>query len=189
MPSFSSTRRLRVIGYLFMAMLLVMQVVDLAVRASPFRLHSPAWRLALVGTSAGAMPGQLLALFVIFAIALLAEDRTTSFVVALLSALSGVFCLVALGSFSLDALQIKNEVQASLADKYDAGTIWVIVKLVIGTVLFLVLTVASWRTAKGVARHRAAAGTPARSSWLLSPARPSTPVATPTQPTAEAKTR
>ena len=177
------------IGYLFMAMLLLLQLVDLAVRASPFRLHSPAWRLALVGTSAGAMPGLLLALFVIFAIALLAEDRVASFVVAIVSALGGILRLVALGSFSLDALQIRNEVQASLSDKYDAGSIWVIVKLVIGTVLFLVLAVSSWRTAKGIARHRAVAGTSARSSWLLSPARPSTPVATPTQPTAEEKTR
>ncbi len=189
MPSTSSARRLRIVGYLFMATLLSMQLIDLGVRAWPFRFHSPAWRLSLIGTSVGAMAGQLLALFAIFAIALLAEDRGAAFVVAVVSALAAVFCVIALGSFSLDALQIKNEVQASLTDKYDVGSIWVIVKLAIGTVLLLVLSVASWRTAKGIARHRAAAGTSARSSWLLSPARPSTPVATPTQSTAEAKTR
>ena len=108
------------------------------------------------------------------------------FVVSVLSALTAVFCVVAVGAFALDVLQVKNEVQASLADKYDVGSIWVILRLVIATVLLLVLAVSAWRTAKGIARHRTAAGTPAKPSWLLSPVRPTAPV--PAQPTAEAKT-
>jgi hypothetical protein len=175
------------IGYWFMATLLVMQLVDLGLRSWPFRLHSPAWRLGLIGTGAGTLSGQLLVLFVIFGLAVLFEDRMAAFIVSVLSALTAVFCLVAVATFSLDVLQVKNEVQASLADKYDVGSVWVILRLVIGAVLLLVLTVSAWRSAKGITRHRAAAGTPAKPSWLLSPVRPTHPV--PAQSTAEAKTR
>jgi hypothetical protein len=175
------------IGYLVMATLLLIQFIDLGIRAWPFRLHSPAWRLGLIGTAAGGMGAQLLALFVIFALAIVFEDRAAAFGVAVLSALSGVFSAIAVVAFSLDVLQVKNEVQASLADKYDIGSVWVILRLVIGAVLFLVLAVSAWRTARGIARQRVAAGTPAKPSWLLSPVRPTPPV--PAQPSAEAKTR
>lgn len=174
------------IGYWFMATLLVMQVVDLVLRAWPFRVHSPAWRLGLISAGASTMNGELLVLFVVFGLAVVFEDRMAAFVVSVLSALTAVFCVVAVGAFALDVLQVKNEVQASLADKYDVGSIWVILRLVIATVLLLVLAVSAWRTAKGIARHRTAAGTPAKPSWLLSPVRPTAPV--PAQPTAEAKT-
>lgn len=175
------------IGYWFMATLFVMQVVDLGLRSWPFRLHSPAWRLGLIGTGSSTLSGQLLVLFVIFALAVVFEDRMAAFVVSVLSALTAVFSLVAVAAFSLDVLQVKNDVQASLADKYDAGSVWVILKLVIGVVLLLALAVSAWRSAKGIARHRTAAGTPAKPSWLLSPVRPMAPV--PPPPSAEAKTR
>lgn len=175
------------IGYWFMATLFVMQLVDLGLRSWPFRSHSPAWRLGLIGTGASTLSGHLLVLFVIFGLAVLFEDRMAAFIVSVLSALTAVFCIVAVAAFSLDVLQVKNDVQASLADKYDVGSVWVILRLLIGAVLLLVLAVSAWRSAKGIARHRAAAGTPAKPSWLLSPVRPAAPV--PAPPSTEAKRR
>jgi branched-subunit amino acid transport protein AzlD len=177
------------VGYSFMATLLLMQLVDLCVRSWPFRIHSPAWRLSFIGTGASAISAQLLVLFVIFGLALLAEDRAVAYLVVAVSAFTGLVCLIAAGSFALDVLQMKSTVDASLASSYDVGSVWVLLRLVVGAVLFLVLAVSSWRTAKGIARHRAAAGTPARASWLLSPVRAAAPVAPQPPSGAEAKTR
>jgi len=57
-----SARRLRVPGYLVMAAITIVQVVDVGIRAWPFRLHSPAWRLGVIGFAANAVGTPMLAL-------------------------------------------------------------------------------------------------------------------------------
>ena len=44
-----SVRRLRILGYLVMTTMTVVQLIDVVIRAMPFRIQSPAWRLGVVG--------------------------------------------------------------------------------------------------------------------------------------------
>jgi hypothetical protein len=165
LPPNSVARRVRIPGYLIMAMTLVEATVEFWMRASPMRLHSPAWRLGLINASGVLIGTALLTLFVIFAIAVAAEDAFGSYVVSSLSALAVPVCVLALGTFALDALEMKSQVQASLSDSYGATAAWVAVRLLISVILFGVLAVSALRAAK--AKRPSASAPSERSQGVL----------------------
>lgn len=173
----TSARRLRAPGYLIIGTLTLLQLIDIEIRSWPFRTHSPAWRLGFVGTAAGAVGAPLLGLLLILAIAVASDDRAAAYAVSLVSWIATALCALAIGMFALDALQVKNDVGSSLAGQYDVGSSWVAVRMVLATVLFVVLGVSAWRAAKSAERHRAAQEQAGRSGLLVSPVRPTTPVA------------
>ena len=156
MPPISVARRVRIPGYLIMATMLIGPIVDLWIRSSPMRIHSPAWRLGLLSAGASTIAMPLLALFVMFAIAAAAEDRGVSYLVSSLAAAAAGLCVLAAGVFILDALQMKGQVQANLADNYSVGTAWVAIRLLVSAAIFLVLAVSAFRTAGSASRRTAA---------------------------------
>ena len=161
--------------------LILLQLIEIEVRSWPFRTSSPAWRLGFIGTTAGAIGTPLFGLFIVLAIAVASDDRAAAYTVSLVSWLATALCVVAVGMFALDALQMKSEVGASLAGQYDVGSGWVAVKMVVGAVLFLVLAVSAWRAAKSAERHRALQEPAGRGSLLVSPVRAASPVSSPAQ--------
>jgi len=112
-----------------MATMIVMPLLELYIRAAPFRIHSPAWRLSLVGNISGAISAPILGLFLMFAIAVVAEDKGVTYLVSSLSGLAAVACLGVTGLFALDALQMRNQVQASLAESYGLTSSWIAAKV------------------------------------------------------------
>jgi len=148
-----SVRRLRILGYLVMTTMTVVQLIDVVIRAMPFRIHSPAWRLGVVGLAANAVGTPMLAFLVILAIAVVAGDRGVVYLIAVLSALSAALCLLATGVFGLDALQMKAQVQAGLSRQYDIASFWLAARVVIAAVIFLVFGVSAFRMAKTVRRE------------------------------------
>jgi len=152
-----------------MATLIVLQIIDVDVRSWPFRVHSPTWRLGFIGASAGAVGTPLIGLLIVFAIAVATDDEAAAYVVALVSALAAALCVVAAGVFSLDVLQLRNEVRSGMAGQYEIGSMWVAARVLVTGLLFVVLTVSAWRAAKAAARHRAIEEPIGRGSWLVSP--------------------
>ena len=169
MLTISSARRLRLPGYLIMATLIVLQIVDVDVRSWPFRVHSPTWRLGFISASAGAAGTPLIGLVIVFAIAVATDDEAAAHVVALVSALAAALCVMAAGVSSLDVLQLRNEIQSGLAGPYEIGSMWVPARVLVTAILFVVLTMSAWRAAKAAARHRALEEPIGRASWLVSP--------------------
>jgi hypothetical protein len=154
--STSSVRGLRISGYPIMATLIVMPFAELGVRTWPFRLHSPAWRVGFLGAGSAALVTPLLALYLTFAIAAVADDRVVEYLVAGLAAAAAVICGGAATLFSLDALQMKGQVSAAAASQYDIGSMWVVARLLVVAVLFIVLAASSMRTARS-APHKPSA--------------------------------
>jgi len=167
-----SARRLRIPAYLIMATTTVIQLVDVAVRAWPFRLHSPAWRLGVIGFAANAVGTSMLALLVILAIAIAVGDRGVAYVTAGVSALAGALCVVITAVFALDAVQMKTQVQANLAGQYDMASAWLVVRLVIGAVMLLLLAVSGFRIAKTVRRETPRSGVKGSGSLVVGATRP-----------------
>ena len=132
-----------------MAMVLVAPIVDLFIRSSPMRIHSPAWRLGVMSTAAGTVVTPLLALFVIFVIAVAAEDRGVAYFVSVCSLFTAFVCILATGIFALDALQMKGQVASSLMEGYGVGTTWVVIRLLMCAAVSLVLGVSAFRAASG----------------------------------------
>jgi chromate transport protein ChrA len=97
-----------------------------------------------------------LALYLTFAIAAVADDRVVEYLVAGLAAAAAVICGGAATLFSLDALQMKGQVSAAAASQYDIGSMWVVARLLVVAVLFIVLAASSMRTARS-APHKPSA--------------------------------
>jgi hypothetical protein len=167
-----------------MASMIILPLIELYIRASPFRIHSPAWRLSLVGNASGAISAPILGLFFMFAIAVAADDKGVSYLVSSLSGLAGVLCLAATGLFALDALQMRNQVQANLSDSYGLASTWIAAKMIISVIVLIALSVSALRAAQGSRRSTQASGKP--SSVLVGAAgRPAVGV----RPTADAESR
>lgn len=160
-----------------MAALIVMPFIDLGIRSWPFRMHSAAWRLGFLGSASAVLVTPLLALYLVFAIAAIAEDPLVEYLVAGVAAAACVICVGAAAFFSLDVLQMKGQVPAAAASQYDVGSIWVIVRLVVVAVLFIVLAIGSMRAARS-ARHKPSAAVGRAGGQVLIR---STPPGTPAQ--------
>ena len=141
-------RGLRVPGYLIMAMMTIVQMVDVGMRASPLRIHSAAWRLGVVTASANGVGTPLLALFLTLVLAVAARDRFVTLFVGVLSAVFAFLCFVAIGVFTLDALQMKSQVQPGFSHQYDVASLWLAVRLAMSAVAFAILTISAIRLAK-----------------------------------------
>jgi hypothetical protein len=136
-----------------MATMTIVQLIDVVIRAMPFRVQSPAWRLGVVGLAANAVGTPMLAFLVILAIAVVAGDRGVVYLVAVLSALGAALCLLATGVFALDALEMKAQVQAGLSRQYDIASLWLVARVVIAAGIFLVFGISAFRVAKTVRRE------------------------------------
>ena len=155
--SHTSAQRLRFPGYAIAAMLIVSQLVDIAVRSSPFRVHSPAWRLGYVSATGNESNIVLVALFLILLIAALTEDRIAALVTAGAASVLGLIFAVALIVFALDVVQFKGQVAGPLAEQYGMGAAWIGARIAIAVVLFFVLAIASLRVARTFAGRRSVA--------------------------------
>jgi hypothetical protein len=170
-----SARRLRVPGYLVMAAMTVVQVADVVIRAWPFRVHSPAWRLGAIGFAANAVGTPMLTFLVILAIAVAMGDRGVAYLVSSLSALSAALCLLATGVFALDALQMRGQAPANLSHQYDVASFWLVIRVLIAALVFMVIGVTSLRVAKGVRRETPRTGATGTGSPLVVGSRPGAP--------------
>jgi hypothetical protein len=131
-----------------MATLIVQQLIDIGLRSSPMRLSSIQWRLGLIGGGAASIAAVLLAFFVSLCIAVAADDSVAAYILSILSGAAAGLCILAIGVFSLDALQIKAQVLASVSSSYNAASAWVVVRLVLSTIMFLMLAISAFRAAR-----------------------------------------
>ena len=175
MLSTHSVRAVRTPGYLILATMIVLPFIELGVRSWPFRIHSPAWRLGFVGGGAAALVTPLLALYLIFAIAVIADDRLGGYLVACLAGVAATLCLAAAAAFALDVLQMKGHVAASASPQYEVGGAWVISRLIVLALLFVVLAASSFRSARSTLRRSSIAGGKAGGRMLISTTRSPTP--------------
>lgn len=165
--------------------MIVLPLMELYIRASPFRIHSPAWRLSLVGNISGAISAPILGLFIMFAIAVAAEDKGVTYLVSSLSGLAAVSCLGVTGLFALDALQMRNQVQASLAESYGLTSSWIAAKLIFSVVVLVALSISALRAAQGAKRSTSQASGKPSSVLVGGVGRPGIAA----RPTADAESR
>jgi hypothetical protein len=135
-----------------MATMIATSFIELGLRSSPFRIHSVAWRLQFLGGGASVLLTAIFALYLVFAIAAIAGDGGVEYVVAGLAVIGVVLCAGAAGIFSLDILQMKGQVSSEGVGQYAVGAVWVVSRLGVVAVLFLVLAVSAIRTVRGTPR-------------------------------------
>jgi hypothetical protein len=109
----SLARHLRVPGYLFFGIAMILPVLDLLVSVYPIRLDTVVWRFGAVGLLSSAIGAPLLVLFFVFALAVFCGDKKVIMTVGVVASLIALLLVAGTGSFALDALQMKRRVQAA----------------------------------------------------------------------------
>jgi hypothetical protein len=130
----------------------VIPLIEIGVNAWPYRVHDPNWRIGLVTTFAGASAGILLALLIAYSVGLFAEDRLTLWLVAIVSGLMVLVCLVGSGAFVLDALQMRAQVRPGLEARYNLGSAWGLAKVFLVALGAVALSASAFRTARALRR-------------------------------------
>jgi len=83
--------------------------------------------------------------------------------------------LVITAVFSLDAVQMKTQVQANLANQYDMASAWLVVRMVIGATMLLLLAISGFRIAKTVRRETPRSSAKGSGSLVVGAARAGAP--------------
>ena len=151
-------RRLRVPGYLVMALLGIVTFAEISVAAWPFRLHDVGWRLAVAGAASGGAGTALLAIFLALVIAVISDDRGVVLLVSIICIVAALCCIVGGGVFALDALQMKGQVKPELVSRYDAALVWGLAKIILAGIVFIGVAISAFRTAIGMGRATAVSG-------------------------------
>jgi hypothetical protein len=170
----SLARHLRVPGYLFFGIAMILPLLDLLVSVYPIRLGTVVWRFGAVGFLSGAIGAPLLILFFIFALALFAGDRKVIMTVGVVAALIALLLVAGTGSFALDALQMKRRIQAAAQQRFVMVAMQAMLKIILQAISAIVLSITAFRTLKNWKRVTNTR-TESRGSGSLMMGRPSSP--------------
>jgi uncharacterized membrane protein YidH (DUF202 family) len=126
--------------------------MEIGASAWPNRIHDPQWRIAVITAAAAASTAILLGLLVIYVIGTLFDDRPAIWLVALIGALMTALCVMAGGSFVLDALQLKGQVSPASEDRYIVVSALALAKLCLAGFAALVVAVSAFRAGRNARR-------------------------------------
>jgi hypothetical protein len=168
----SLARHLRVPGYLFFGIAMILPVLDLLVSVYPIRLDTVVWRFGAVGLLSSAIGAPLLVLFFVFALAVFCGDKKVIMTVGVVASLIALLLVAGTGSFALDALQMKRRVQAAAQQRFMLASAQAMLKLILEAISAVVLAITAFRT-MNKAKIVAAPRSEARGSGSLVMGRPS----------------
>jgi hypothetical protein len=146
-------RRTRTPAYAIACLLFLIPLIEIVVSASPFRIHDPNWRIALVSAGANASTTILLGLLLAYLVGAFTDDRLTVWVVAVVSTLMVLACVGGSGAFALDALQMRAQVRPGLEERYNLTSAWALGKIVLVGLGAAVLSVSAFRNARSARRE------------------------------------
>ena len=141
------TPQLRRAGYFIAFLTIFILVAEVLLRAWPFRLGSSAWRLGIASSVSSIVPTLLLMAFVLIAMAIFAGSRRLSITFSGLAFFAAICFLALFGAFVLDTLELRNQVRVSATRQYDITAAWTLIRVLVGLVGFVMLGVASLRSA------------------------------------------
>ena len=152
MPLTSEFRRVRTTAYVIATLVLLVPLMEIAASAWPYSPGNPQWRMSVVTAAAGASTAILLALLLIYVIGTLFGDRPAIRLVAWICALMSALCVVAAGSFVLDALQLRGQVLPDSASRYNVVSSLTLAKIFLVGSAALVVAVNAFRTGRHMTR-------------------------------------
>jgi hypothetical protein len=186
-PPLPLAARLRVPGYILCTFMALLPLVDFFAAGWPVRAGQLNWRFSSFGTLSATVVVPLVALLLMYALALALADRKMLYFALLLTVVYVVLLLIALASFPLDALQMRRRAPAPALARFTVGSMAAILRLGAYALTSLVLAVSIFRSIGLVNKMivAAKADDPGASLVMrsLGPTRP-TPQHVPPQPVA-----
>jgi hypothetical protein len=138
-------------GYLVALLLIGIPLVEIALPMLPTRFGEVQWRFGAAGLFSRAMMTPFLGLFIVFAIALLLDQRAVLRTISVGGVLLAVLLLGAFAIFALDALQVRVQIKPEARRAFDTGAIFALMKFALGSVTAVVFASSARRA---LARQR-----------------------------------
>lgn len=133
--------------YLIAFMLAILPVFELGASVASFEPGDLRWRFGAVGLISGIIPGVSMGLFMAIAGAYFFRHPWTLRVLSVLTVLLALTLLALLGTFTLDALQVRNEVVPQAVKAFTTASIRAVLSIGVGTVVLAVLGFTGFRLA------------------------------------------
>ena len=145
-PAYSERLRpIRIPAYSFLAITLLFQVADFALGVMPFHLEQLVWRFATIGSLANNIGNILLLIFLLKVAAITYRDRPALLAIGVITAVGAVFLLLCTASFTLDIIQLSGKVQAAATTRFLATSGEALVKCIVESVLFAMISASAFR--------------------------------------------
>jgi hypothetical protein len=126
--------------------------MEIGASAWPYRIHDPQWRIGVITAAAGASTAILLGLLLIYVVGALFDDRPAIWLVASIGVLITALCVMAGGSFVMDALELKGQVSPDSEDRYNVVSALALTKISFAGFAALILAVSALRAGRNLLR-------------------------------------
>lgn len=112
-------RPLRLPGYSFLALTLLLQMTDFILSVIPLRPAAVMWRFATLGGASNTIGNVLLVILLLYVFALLLGDRPALAVISAVTAVLATILVLGGAAFALDAIQLRSRVDAAGVGRFD----------------------------------------------------------------------
>jgi hypothetical protein len=146
-------RQLKAATYLVVFLLIVVPLLEVVLSVWPLRWGQTNWRFGTVGVLSQALITPLLGVVLVVAAAYYLEQRRLLNTISLLAGLAGLFLLVALVLFPLDALEMRARVRPESKSAFDASSALALFKLSSILVVCVLLAIGCRKAARGLAKQ------------------------------------
>jgi hypothetical protein len=165
---------LRVPGYSFFGVTLILQVADFILISAPPHFGKVLWRFSAYGTMASTIGNVILILLLMHALALALGDRKGLAWVAGLTGGLAVFLILASAGFMLDVFQVKSTITPAAMASFMVLSIQAFVKVGTYVVISILFATKAWGSYRSATREleRTAARPERNTDDLLIPRTP-----------------
>jgi hypothetical protein len=143
------------IAYFLAALMMVLPLLDVTLNLGSLQFGTVRWRFGAIGLITGALLIPVFGLLLTAATAAAARHRRVLLLAVGLAALGGLIMLTLAGLFMLDALQVRNEVNAPMLRRFDVTVVRTVITQLILVAALAMLGRASWRTGRLLGREEA----------------------------------
>ena len=151
------------------AMLIISPLLEVLLRIWPFKPAALAWRFGAMGTVGNSLLWPVIGTVVLALVADWLKHPRVLRVVALGSLFAALLLLSLLGLFTLDAVQLRAEVNPGVAAEYDLSTGKIVIGYLLAIGMEMWLARNALRAARGAGRARQEAAPATRRSSVLIP--------------------
>jgi hypothetical protein len=147
-------RPLRLPGYSFLAMTILLQTADFFIAIAPYRPEAVMWRFSALGQASGSIGNILLLVLLLYVFALLLQDTPALATVSAVTGLLALILFLAAAAFALDALQLRSRVESQIVRRFDIAAAEAMFKFVVQGVISGLMSLSalrSWRISKRTA--------------------------------------
>jgi hypothetical protein len=137
-------------AYLVAAAMILIPLADSWTTLYPWNFGAARWRFGAVGLISNALMLPLAGLLIVFVLAWLREQKVLLRVIGVFGFVGAALCLLALASFTLDALQTRAQVREEVRLSFNVASITAAVKTLLAGATLLAFGLSGWRGGKGV---------------------------------------